>query len=74
MVTSKRYSVYVIELDKEVLKHKKFRNENPDYDGEKACLYVGMTYRSPDERFEQHKSNYKSNTYVRRYALHGELS
>ena len=63
----KHHSVYVIELGKEVLRHKKFRDENPDYIEGKACLYVGKTWRTPDERFQQHRDGYKSNSYVRRY-------
>ena len=59
--------VYVIELDRNVLSHKKFRDRNPDRDPAKACLYVGKTGRTPDERFKQHKAGYKSNRLVEQY-------
>ena len=63
------YYVYVIELDKEVLKSKKFRIRNPNINPKKACFYVGQSARIPEIRFNQHKEGYKSNNYVRRYGL-----
>lgn len=56
---SKRYRVYVIELSKRVFTESaKFRNANPQFNGVLECLYVGMTSKKPEERFEQHKSGY----------------
>ena len=63
------YFVYVIELDKEVLKSKKFRERNPDLNSKKACFYVGQSAHEPSIRFSQHKQGYKSNSFVRRYGL-----
>lgn len=55
------YSVYVIELSKRVFtENRKFRDANPQFFSELQCLYVGMTSKSPKERFEQHKSGAKS--------------
>lgn len=55
------YRVYVIELSKRVYgESKKFRNANPQYNGVLECLYVGMTTKTPRERFEQHKSGYRN--------------
>ena len=65
----KRYYVYVIELDPEVAKTKKFRENNPRYKQGKECLYVGQSSRKPELRFEQHKEGYKSNRYAREYGL-----
>ena len=62
---ARRYSVYVIELDRAVLKSKKFREAKPEHDPAKACLYVGMTAKSPDERFAQHKAGYKACRFVK---------
>ena len=45
------HNIYVIELDKEVLSKKKFREANPDYEEGKPCVYVGMTNKTPEERF-----------------------
>jgi hypothetical protein len=68
--TNKRFSVYVIGLDETVLQHKKFLEANPGYKPGKSCVYVGMTARTPQERFQQHKSGYKSGKFVKRYGLH----
>ena len=63
------YYVYVIELGKEALKSRKFRERNPGMNPKKACFYVGQSVHEPDIRFKQHKDGYKSNSYVRRYGL-----
>ena len=63
----RRYSVYVIELDLVALKRRKFREANPDHKPGKACLYVGMTSRTPEERFAQHKAGLKSSSWVKNY-------
>jgi len=53
------YHVYVIELSKKVFsQNRKFREANPQFNGILQCLYVGMTSKTPKERFEQHKSGY----------------
>lgn len=50
------YCVYVIELNKKVFsENTKFREANPQFNGVLQCLYVGMTSKTPKERFEQHK-------------------
>jgi len=54
-----QYQVYVIELSKRVFtEHRKFREANPQFNGVLECLYVGMTSKTPKERFEQHKTGY----------------
>lgn len=65
------HNLYVIELDKAVLAHKKFTDENPHYNIEsgKACLYVGRTGLDPDERFKKHKAGHKANAFVTKYGL-----
>lgn len=53
------YRVYVIELSKKVFtENRKFRMANPQFNGVLQCLYVGMTSKTPKERFEQHKTGY----------------
>ena len=53
------YYIYVIELRKKVFTESaKFRNANPQFNGVLECLYVGMTSKTPKERFEQHKTGY----------------
>lgn len=53
------YRIYVVELRKKVYtEHRKFREANPQFNGVLECLYVGMTSKSPKERFDQHKEGY----------------
>jgi predicted GIY-YIG superfamily endonuclease len=53
------YIVYVIELSRKVFNEStKFREANPQHHGALECLYVGMTSKTPQERFEQHRSGY----------------
>ena len=61
------YNVYVIKLDKEVIKSKKFREKNPNMKPKLACYYVGQTSHDPITRFKQHKAGYKSNNFAKRY-------
>ena len=63
------YYVYVIELDKEVAKSKKFRKQSPHYLYGNRCFYVGQSAKAPLLRFKQHKEGYKSNTFARRFGL-----
>ncbi|MFK5972342.1 MAG: ribose-5-phosphate isomerase [Flavobacteriaceae bacterium] len=54
-----QYHVYVIELSKRVFtENRRFREANPQFNGVLQCLYVGMTSKTPKERFEQHKTGY----------------
>jgi len=53
------YQVYVIELSKKVFtENAKFRAANPQFNGVLQCLYVGMTSKTPQERFKQHTTGY----------------
>jgi hypothetical protein len=55
------YQVYVIELKKKVFtENTKFRAANPQYNGSLECVYVGMTSKTPKERFLQHKTGYRN--------------
>ena len=54
-----RYRVYVVELSKKVFtENRKFREANPQFNGMLECLYVGMTSKTPQERFIQHRTGY----------------
>ena len=56
-----QYRVYVIELSKKVFtENAKFRAANPQFNGVLECLYVGMTSKSPKERFMQHKTAFRN--------------
>ncbi|MBJ2175624.1 ribose-5-phosphate isomerase [Aureibaculum sp. A20] len=55
------YSVYVIELSKRVFTdNRRFRAANPQFNGVLQCLYVGMTSKTPEDRFKQHKTGYRN--------------
>jgi len=63
------YNVYVIKLDKDVLKSKKFGERNPNLNPRRPCFYVGQTSHDPVTRFDQHKQGYKANSFVKRYGV-----
>ena len=53
------YRVYVVELSKKVFtENRKVREANPQFNGVLECLYVGMTSKTPQERFIQHRTGY----------------
>ena len=55
------YRVYVVELSKRVFsENTRFRAANPQFNGVLQCLYVGMTSKTPKERFNQHKMGHIS--------------
>ena len=64
-----RYHVYVIELSRDVLHERRFRDANPTYVDGKPCVYVGMTGLDPDVRFDKHKAGIQANRYVRYFGL-----
>lgn len=56
-----QYHIYVVELSKKVYsENSKFRTANPQFNGVLECLYVGMTSKTPKERFLQHKTGYRN--------------
>jgi hypothetical protein len=62
------HTVYVIELDREVLQFDEFVDANPQYKEGMPCLFVGETRHTPGKRFNYHLVGYKSHEFVRRYA------
>jgi hypothetical protein len=65
----KRFMVYVIKLDPAVLAHRKFRDDNPNYQQGKDCYYVGMTSNTPQERYKQHMAGYKACRFAKDYGM-----
>lgn len=63
------HHVYVVLLDPEVKRHRRFVDANPNLAPHTICLYVGATGLSPEERFANHKAGVKANPYVRRYGI-----
>lgn len=56
-----QYSIYVVELSKRVYtENRRFRAANPQFNGVLECLYVGMTSKTPKERFLQHKTGHRN--------------
>jgi hypothetical protein len=62
-------NLYVITLDPEVLWCKEFRQENLGYIEGLPCVYVGLTIHDPGDRFEQHRTGYRSSKYPRKYGI-----
>ena len=57
----REYRIYVVELSKRVYtENRRFREANPQFNGVLQCLYVGMTSKTPQERFAQHISGARS--------------
>jgi hypothetical protein len=69
MAESKRFLIYVIRLSPEVLRKKKFADENPLYREGQDCFYVGMTGNLPADRFQQHLAGYKACKFVTEFGL-----
>lgn len=63
------YSVYVIELRREVMKRGRFARRNPDSRVDKPCVYVGQTALTPEERFAQHLAGRKCNQFVHEFGV-----
>jgi len=66
----KNKSVYVVELELAVSERGFFKKKNPYYVEGQPCVYVGMTGRTPTERFAVHKSDSpKGSRKVRRFGI-----
>ena len=63
------YSVYVIELRREVMERGRFARKNPELRVDKPCVYVGQTAHTPEERFAQHLEGDKCNQFVREFGV-----
>ena len=49
----------MVELSKKIFtENTKFRAANPQFNGVLQCLYVGMTSKTPIERFKEHRTGY----------------
>jgi predicted GIY-YIG superfamily endonuclease len=63
-----RHSVYAIELDPGVWKHRAFRARNPG-GAEGGCLYIGVTGLTPEARFARHQMGTQSGRFVRTHGV-----
>jgi predicted GIY-YIG superfamily endonuclease len=59
-MATRKYYVYVIELDKEFALTKRAREANPKQNLKKPCIYVGHTSKTPEERFQEHKKGVRN--------------
>lgn len=62
-------NLYIITLDPKVLNLRAFREANPNYREGMPCVYAGLTIHTPGDRFEQHKTGYRSCKYPRLYGV-----
>lgn len=65
----RRRNLYIITLHPDVLDQADFRSANPAYVAGMPCVYVGLTIHTPGDRYEQHKTGYRSSKYPRRYGV-----
>jgi hypothetical protein len=63
------HKVYVVLLDPAAGGMRKVRAQNPKRNPRKACVYVGMTGLTPEERFANHKAGFKAALVVKRFGL-----
>ena len=76
-MTKKEFNIYVIDLKKKVLEEKKFKKANPQYIEGKPCVYVGSTSKTPEGRYEDHKTGARNksgnsklfNKYAKKYGF-----
>jgi predicted GIY-YIG superfamily endonuclease len=65
----KARNLYVITLHPDILTRREFRAANPNYIEGMPCVYVGLTIHDPGDRYEQHKSGYRSSRYPRQFGV-----
>lgn len=53
------YHLYVVELDYDLTKNRKFMGKNPHWKSGMDCLYAGATSHTPECRFLQHRLHAK---------------
>ena len=58
------HTVYAIELDRAVWKHRAFRERNPG-GAAGGFLYIGVTGLAPEARFQRHRAGTQSGRFVR---------
>ena len=71
-----KHKVYAFYLKQDVLGKRKFQEANPNYKKGKPCVYVGMTGKSIEERYDEHTNpkneNYKKGSkWMKSYAIRG---
>ena len=62
-------NLYIITLHPDVLGCRDFRRANTAYRDGMPCVYVGLTIHSPGDRYQQHKTGYRSSKYPKKYGV-----
>jgi len=70
------HKVYAFYLTNDVLNKRKFKEANPNYIKGKPCVYVGMTGKTLEERYEEHtnpRDKYfsKGSKWMKRHGVRG---
>ena len=60
------WTLYVIDLQKAVRKGA-FKKANPNYLRGKPCVYVGLTVKTAEERYKEHKAGIRDGRFVKKY-------
>jgi predicted GIY-YIG superfamily endonuclease len=63
------HALYVVALEPEVIKTRKFAKKNPGYRAGQPCYYVDVTGLAVDLRFDQHMHGIKGNAFVRMHGI-----
>lgn len=71
-----KHRVYAFYMNQEVLGKKKFKEANPNYQTGQPCIYVGMTGKTIEERYEEHtnprnKDYTKGSKWMKRHGVRG---
>jgi hypothetical protein len=64
-----RHSIYAIELDPAVWKHRAFRDRNPGFASGGGYVYIGVTGLTPEARFERHRTGTQSGRFVQTHGI-----
>lgn len=68
------WTLYVIDLKKTVLERTPFADANPNYTERKPCVYVGLTAKTAEERYKEHKAGIRDGRFVKRYGKRVRVS
>ena len=70
MANGQTHNIYVIKLHPQILEDElPFANANPGYVRREPCVYVGMTSKSPKERFMEHRLGHNCSRYAQKYGM-----
>ena len=65
----RHHNVYVVELDPQVRRDRRFAEANPTCSTDLPCFYVGLTGLTPEERFARHKAGIQASRIVKRHGV-----